>query len=77
MYHSDVTITTPRMYRPIAAMFCSHLWHEVENRDPKSVKSTSITIQYRDVECTKCGKRTRLTAQEYISHAVKTRRIAS
>ena len=66
----------PRMYRPLAAMFCSHLWHE-ESSDPKSVKSTSVTIQYRDVVCTKCGKRTRLTAQEYISHAVKTKRLSS
>jgi len=65
------------MYKPLAALFCSHLWHEVESGGPKSVKSTSVSIQYRDVECSKCGKRTRLTAQEYISHAVKTKRIVS
>ena len=67
----------PRMYKPLAALFCSHLWHEVEGTGSKSMKSTSVSIHYRDVECSKCGKRTRLTAQEYIAHAVKTKRIAN
>jgi hypothetical protein len=63
------------MYKPLASLFCSHVWNEVASTDATAVKDTNITIQYRDVECQKCGKRQRMTAQEYIRHVVKTKRV--
>jgi hypothetical protein len=54
-------------------LVCPHYWRGIEDRRPAD--NTDMIINFRDVECVKCGKKTRLTREAYVKHMVQTKRI--
>ena len=64
------------MANPLKSLLCSHRWEE-QPEVKGVVMDTGILLNYKDVVCSKCGKKTRMTRQQFVQHLIETKRFAA
>lgn len=63
-----------KLLEALEGLFCRHRWEELPDEAAGRSRDTAILLNFKEVECTRCGRRARLTRQAYVQHLIKTGR---